>query len=89
MTLDDATMDEWDRSSRAILQRRPQMEKQEIVTNTAELIVRAGNLHRQVQEESAKGFTANSAALALVYELKDAVKDLEGEANAEYLGGGR
>lgn len=44
MTLDDATMDEWDRSSRAILQRRPQMEKQEIVTNTAELIVRAGNL---------------------------------------------
>lgn len=57
--------------------------------NTAELVVRINNIAHQIAEASAKGFAANSEALALVYEASDLMDKLAEAATTEFHGGAR
>lgn len=54
--------------------------------NTAELIVRISNMTHQIAEASARGFTGNSAALALIYEASDLMDKLAFAATNEFHG---
>lgn len=53
--------------------------------NTAELVVKVGQLSNQLDEASARGFKENAKALNLVSELKDIVERLEELAHKEFL----
>jgi hypothetical protein len=58
--------------------------KEDNVSNTAELVVKIGQLSNQLDEKSARGFKENAAALNLVSELKDVIELLETLAFKEF-----
>jgi hypothetical protein len=55
-----------------------------MTTNTAELIVRLGQLKSQLEEAAARGFRDNARAMNVLTELKDTVDRLEELAAKEY-----
>jgi hypothetical protein len=55
-----------------------------MTTNSAELIVRIGQLKSQLEEAAARGFRGNSKAINVLTELKDTVERLEEFAAEEY-----
>jgi hypothetical protein len=55
------------------------------MSNSAELVVKIGNIHRQIEELSAKGFSTAESMRAL-YELESAVDALLSVATAEFRG---
>jgi hypothetical protein len=60
--------------------------KEDNVSNTAELVVKIGQLSNQLDEASARGFAGNPKALNLVSELKDVIELLETMAFREFQG---
>jgi hypothetical protein len=55
------------------------------MSNSAELVVKIGNIHRRIEELSAKGFRTAESMHAL-YELESAVDALMSVATAEFRG---